>query len=58
MPRLSIAEVVGSNPPGPYLSTRELRHYFELDFSDCRTRSYATVITVTRFALIMIGFKM
>jgi hypothetical protein len=44
-------------PPSPYLSTRELRYYFELDFSDYRTKPYAAV-AVTRFALMMIGFKM
>jgi len=37
----SIAEVVGSNPTGPFFTTKKLRHYFEFDFSECRTKSLA-----------------
>jgi hypothetical protein len=33
-------------PPSPYLSTRELRCYFGLDFSDYRTKPYATVAVI------------
>lgn len=27
------------NPPSPFLSTRELLHYFESIFDNCRTKS-------------------
>src|SRR5215212_3897173 len=28
-------------PPGPFLSTRDLRYYFEFNFNNCRTKSLA-----------------
>jgi hypothetical protein len=28
-------------PPGPFITVRKVRHYFELDFDNCRTNSAA-----------------
>ena len=42
---LQKAEVVGSKiPPGPFLSARELRYYFELVLGYCRTNPAAMPI--------------
>jgi hypothetical protein len=34
-------------PPGPFLSARELRYYFEFDLDDCRTKTltYANAVS-------------
>ena len=34
-------------PPGPFLSVVQIRHYFELDFNNCRTNSAAMPMSYT-----------
>jgi hypothetical protein len=43
-------------PPGPFLSVRELRHYFELDFDNCRTKPEAMVFQSFFHAIMAIEY--